>query len=59
MGVHDRRIRCFGRAPAALWWDLGARPGGPPLARYFGDRLLTHRPHVRIGQGDAAARIQP
>ena len=55
MGVHERHIRCFGRAPDALWWDLGVRPGGRPLVRYFGDRVVTHRPHIRIGQGTAAA----
>ncbi|MBI1951700.1 MAG: DUF222 domain-containing protein [Acidobacteria bacterium] len=38
-GIHQRRVRCSGRAPDALWWELGARPDGPPLARYFGDRI--------------------
>lgn len=56
LGVHERHIRCFGRAPGALWWDLGVRPGGRPLVRYFGDLVVAHRPHVRIGQGSAASR---
>jgi len=48
-GLHAARIRCFGSAPDALWWDLGARPGREPLARYFGDRLVTRRPFVPAG----------
>jgi hypothetical protein len=48
-GLHAARIRCFGSAPDALWWDLGARPGREPLARYFGDRLVTQRPFVPAG----------
>lgn len=47
-GVHDRHIRCFGKAPDGLWWDLGVRPGGEPLARYFGDRMVRGRPFVSI-----------
>jgi hypothetical protein len=38
-GLHQRRISCSGRAPDALWWELGRRQGAPPLARYFGDRI--------------------
>ena len=48
-GLHAARIRCFGSAPDALWWDLGARPGREPLARYFGDRLVARRPFVPAG----------
>jgi hypothetical protein len=39
-GVHEGRVRCRGRAPGGLWWELGVRPDSPPLARYFGDLLL-------------------
>ncbi|OLE67087.1 MAG: hypothetical protein AUG09_04275 [Acidobacteria bacterium 13_1_20CM_2_68_7] len=39
-GVHEQRIRCLGRAPDALWWELGPRPDGPPLARFFGESIL-------------------
>ncbi|OLC53413.1 MAG: hypothetical protein AUH92_06110 [Acidobacteria bacterium 13_1_40CM_4_69_4] len=39
-GVHGRLIRCAGRAPDALWWDLGVRSDGPPLVRYFGERIV-------------------
>jgi hypothetical protein len=39
-GVHRGRVRCAGQAPDSVVWDLGARPDGPPLARYSGDRLL-------------------
>lgn len=49
-GLHQMRIRCSGRAPEALWWELGVRPDGPPLARYFGDRVAgaAERPPVRL-----------
>jgi len=39
-GVHEQRIRCLGSAPDALWWELGPRPDGPPLVRYFGESIL-------------------
>jgi len=53
-GLHEGRIRCFGRAPDGLWWDLGVKPGGEPLTRYFGDRLVKRRPFVSTGlQGRA------
>jgi hypothetical protein len=41
-GEHAKVLRCRGRAPAKLRFDLGLRPGRPPLARYrSGDvRLL-------------------
>ena len=45
-GLHEGHIRCFGRAPDGLWWDIGVKPGGEPLARYFGDTLVTRRPFV-------------
>jgi hypothetical protein len=47
-GIHASRLRCFGRAPDSLWWDLGIRPGGEPLMRYFGERVVTRRPHVPL-----------
>jgi hypothetical protein len=49
-GLHAGHIRCFGRAPHGLWWDMGVRPGGEgePLARYFGDRLVEPRPLVSV-----------
>jgi len=48
-GLHEGRIRCFGRAPDGLWWDMGVKPDGEPLARYFGDRLIKRRPFVSAG----------
>jgi len=42
------RIRCFGRAPDALWWDMGVTANGEPLARYFGDGLVKRRPFVPV-----------
>jgi hypothetical protein len=39
-GVHENRIRCYGRAPDAIWWELGIRPDAPPLVRYFGERIV-------------------
>ncbi len=47
-GIHASRLRCFGRAPDSLWWDLGIRPGGEPLMRYFGERVVTRRPYVPL-----------
>jgi hypothetical protein len=39
-GVHAGRVRVGGQAPHALWFELGVRPGGPPLACYgSGDRV--------------------
>jgi hypothetical protein len=41
-GVHAGRIRVTGRAPGELTWELGLRPGLPPLARYrSGDRVAA------------------
>jgi hypothetical protein len=39
-GVHENRIRCYGQAPEAIWWELGIRPDAPPLVRYFGERIV-------------------
>ena len=39
--LHAHRMRVRGRAPGALVFELGVRPGAPPLARYrSGDILL-------------------
>jgi len=46
-GVHDNLIRCYGRAPDAVWWEFGIRPDAPPLLRYFGDRIVGARADVR------------
>lgn len=41
-GVHAVRLRCGGRAPDRLTWQIGLRPGAPPLATYgSGDLRLT------------------
>jgi len=47
-GLHEGRIRCFGTAPDALWWDMGVKPGADPLAMYFGDRRVYRRPFVPV-----------
>jgi hypothetical protein len=40
-GVHAGRVRVEGSAPGGLRYELGLRPGLPPLERYrSGDRLL-------------------
>jgi hypothetical protein len=52
-GVHDNLIRCQGRAPEAIFWELGVRANGPPLARYFGDRIVG----VRAGAGLGPERL--
>jgi hypothetical protein len=33
-GVHAERLRCVGRAPGGLTWQIGIRPGAAPLATY-------------------------
>jgi hypothetical protein len=33
-GVHAGRMRCTGRAPDGLKWQLGIRRGAPPLLSY-------------------------
>ncbi|HEY7509478.1 MAG TPA: HNH endonuclease signature motif containing protein, partial [Vicinamibacteria bacterium] len=40
-GIHAQRIRCEGRAPDGLTWQIGIRPGAAPLATYTsGDRQV-------------------
>jgi hypothetical protein len=47
-GVHAGIVRCRGRAPGALRFELGVRAGGPPLAAYAsGDRLVPALEVVR------------
>jgi hypothetical protein len=45
-GVHAGRLRCTGRAPDGLTWQLGIRPGTAPLLSYrSGDvRMATAAP---------------
>jgi len=38
-GVHAGTIHATGDAPDAIRWQLGVRPGAPPLLRYLGDQL--------------------
>lgn len=33
-GVHAGRVRCQGRAPEGLQFELGLRPGAEPLMRF-------------------------
>jgi hypothetical protein len=41
-GIHAERIRCTGRAPDGLTWQIGIRPGRAPLVTYAsGDREVT------------------
>jgi hypothetical protein len=43
-GVHGGRLRCTGRAPDGLTWQIGIRPGAPPLVTYTsGDREVLTR----------------
>ena len=53
-GLHAGHLRCFGRAPDSLWWELGIRPGGEPLVRYLGERVVTRRPRVDLPARAAA-----
>src|SRR6267142_2515252 len=47
-GLHARHLSCSGRAPDHLCWELGIRPGGEPLARYFSERVMTRGPRVPL-----------
>jgi hypothetical protein len=40
-GVHKFRIRVAGTAPHDLTWEIGYRPGRPPLLRTHGDRYVA------------------
>jgi hypothetical protein len=51
-GVHDNLLRCYGRAPDAVFWELGVRHDGPPLVRYFGDRIVGLRAGVGTQSGE-------
>ena len=39
-GIHGGRVRAWGMAPDAITWQLGVRPGGPPLLTLLGDRYV-------------------
>jgi hypothetical protein len=39
-GIHAGVIRAWGRAPAAVHWELGVRTGAAPFLEYVGDRLV-------------------
>jgi hypothetical protein len=42
-GVHAGRLRCTGRAPGGLTWQLGIRPGARPVLAYrSGDVQVAH-----------------
>jgi hypothetical protein len=43
-GVHARRLRCVGRAPDGLTWQMGIRPGAAPLAVYRSGDLQVQGP---------------
>jgi len=55
-GVHHNLIRCYGRAPDAIWWEFGVRPDGPPLVRYFGDRIVGVRPAAENARTEIGRR---
>ncbi len=40
-GVHAGLMRCLGEAPDTLVFELGVRPGRPPLVRYSAERRLA------------------
>jgi hypothetical protein len=46
-GLHRGVVRARGVAPAAVRWDLGLRPGRPPLLSCMGDAYL--RPEASGG----------
>ena len=42
-GVHAARLRCVGRAPDGITWEMGVRPGAAPLATYRSGDLQVQR----------------
>ena len=40
-GIHAGRVRAWGEAPDGITWELGVRPGRPPLLRLEGDRYAA------------------
>ena len=42
-GVHAARLRCVGRAPDRITWEMGIRPGAAPLATYRSGDLQVQR----------------
>jgi hypothetical protein len=42
--IHAGCIHACGVAPHAVHWELGVRPGRPPLLRFVGDRYVGARP---------------
>ena len=39
-GIHQGRVRAWVTAPADVTWEVGVRPGRPPLLRLRGDQYL-------------------
>jgi hypothetical protein len=46
-GVHAERLRCVGRAPDGLTWQMGIRPGAAPLVAYRSGDLQVTAPPAR------------
>ena len=40
-GIHEGRVRAYGRAPDEIVWELGCRRGETPLMRLRGDCVLA------------------
>jgi hypothetical protein len=54
-GVHAGVVRCTGRAPHRLRFELGVRRGSPPLASYRSGDVLTPTAPARPAAGSRAA----
>lgn len=52
-GLHAGPLRVSGRAPDGLLFELGLRPGGPPLARDRAARQILRLPSLRLAILDA------
>ena len=55
-GVHAQRLRCLGRAPDGLTWQMGIRPGAAPLATYRSGDLQVPRPRGGHGHPESGQR---
>ena len=49
-GVHAARLRCWGQAPDGITWQMGIRPGAPPLATYRSGDLQVNAVRSRTGR---------
>src|SRR5439155_20197127 len=58
-GIHQGRVRAWGTAPDAVTWELGTRPGQPPLLTLQGDRYMEGSDHMTYPRDPLSPRARP